>query len=389
MKICQLYSNYLPVTSGGVEKHVETLSDGLLQAGHEVFLLVPRYDSLPKIEKNCSIRIIRLGNGLPFKCSNTRYVGSLFTFYSNNIDFLSRAWSFLSKDNFGAKLDLIHAHTDGIGFFGFSSRNGYYLSKWLKKPLVLSFHQKIGEVPGDLPAKPERYKKYFDQSSQIIVHRKQNLRYLCKWGYKDKTTFIPIPIDINNFKKPANYNKKSDKIKVLYVGRLDHRRGIIPLIKSFDLVHKENKNVELHVIGYGLLAQEAKELSTKLCLNDCVVFHGKKFDLRKYYWDSDIYVSLNISDNYPSLSLREAMAAQMVPLVSDVGETSELISSGKNGLLVDKSSSTAIADAVLTLSEDPKLRAKLAANARLSSEEFSITNQRQFFIDIYTKAIGK
>ena len=332
--------------------------------------MIPWYDNLSKNDYSNTFKIVRLGNGLPFK-TPTSVILVHYSFYSNNIDFLSRACLF-TKNNFCSKLDLIHVHTDGVGFFGFSFRNGLFLSEVFNKPLIISFHQRIGEIFGDLPPKLELYKKYLDKSSQIIVHRRQNLKYFCEWGYKDKTSFIPLPIDIKSFRKPLGYHRESKMTKILYVGRLDYRRGILDLLKAFNLVHKKNNDAELHIVGYGTLEKEAKELTIKYNLDKVVFFHGKKIDVQRYYWDSDIYVSLNISDNYPSLSLREAMSSGLAPIVTDVGETRDVIQDYVNGLLVPLSNPLSLSEAILKLINDDPL-GKNFVNAKLSSNSFDIS----------------
>ena len=317
-----------------------------------------------------------------------RLIGTLFNLFSNNVDFLSKTWIWLNSGlNSSTQIDLIHAHTDGIGLRGYNTRNAFYVSKWLKKPLVLSFHQKIGMQQGDLLPRIKLFKKVFDCSSQIIVHRKVNLQYLKEWGYGCKTHFISIPINLRRFQKPASYQQRSEKLRLLYVGRLDHRRGILPLIEAFSLAHNVNANIVLNVIGYGALENQARSLCQRLDIKDAVFFHGKQLDVRKHLWSSDVFVSLNISDNYPSLALREAMATGLDPIVTDVGETREIITHNVNGLIVAPTSPKATSTAILTLAKDQKLLRQLSTNARLSSKSFDVKQNLKLFVDVYKKAI--
>lgn len=388
MNICHVFSTFIPTTSGGVEKHISTLSKGIASLGHNSMLLIPRRDSLKKhVIVNGELEIFRLGIGTPTILSSKRFIGTLLNLFSNDLDFSIRAWVWIHDKNNLKKIDLIHVHSDGIGLFGYSLRNGQRLQKWTKKPLVVTIHQKIGNKKGDILPRSKKFFNFLNEANKIIVHRQQNVRILNNWGYANKTVFIPIPIDVKSYRKPKTLIYSSRKLKVLYVGRLDHRRGIIPTIKALYSVYKINKNVELHIVGYGSLEKQARELSQHLGLEKVVFFHGKQFDVRKYLWNSDIYISLNISDNYPSLALREAMAAGLVPVVTNVGETKEIIKNNINGLLVHPFDSDAISTAILTLLKNENLRKRLSLNATLSTKAFDIEHQNELFIDVYKRTL--
>ena len=98
---------------------------------HHVLLLLPRRDFLPSYETlGPNLEIVRIGTGIPTNFSSKRFIGTFFDFFSNNIDFLLGAWAWLHKGDNIKKIDLIHAHSDGI--FGYSLRNGHVLKNGQK-----------------------------------------------------------------------------------------------------------------------------------------------------------------------------------------------------------------------------------------------------------------
>lgn len=70
-----------------------------------------------------------------------------------------------------------------------------------------------------------------------------------------------------------------------------------------------------------------------------------------------------------SNSVQEYMASGVIPIVSDIGASDELINNGVNGFLVDKYDTEGIAGIVRRLREDKQYRDELSANCLISIKE--------------------
>ena len=186
-----------------------------------------------------------------------------------------------------------------------------------------------------------------------------------------------------------HYRERSsdNNLKILCLGGLSPRRDPMTLAKAFCNISKIYTDIELHFVGSGD-EQGIRSLVSKAGVKNRVFLHGVQFDVRLYLWQSDVFVSLNISDNYPSLALREAMAVGLAPIVTDVGDTRDLITNGENGLLVPPSNVKAVENALMALITDKNLRSKLSRNAKLSSQRFDASKNIARFIDIYQNALG-
>lgn len=77
----------------------------------------------------------------------------------------------------------------------------------------------------------------------------------------------------------------------------------------------------------------------------------------------DVYVSTSVSDS-TSLSLLEAMACQVVPVVTDIPPNREWVSDGRNGFLVPKGDAGALANRIAQLLDDAQLRKELGLQCR-------------------------
>jgi glycosyltransferase involved in cell wall biosynthesis len=102
-----------------------------------------------------------------------------------------------------------------------------------------------------------------------------------------------------------------------------------------------------------------KNLATELQLNDVAHFTGLMiqypFELLKR---SDIFVSASESESF-GLVFAEAMSFGLPVVACRVGGIPEVVVDGKTGLLVEANDPKAFATALLTLLEDPPLRARM------------------------------
>jgi glycosyltransferase involved in cell wall biosynthesis len=85
-----------------------------------------------------------------------------------------------------------------------------------------------------------------------------------------------------------------------------------------------------------------------------------------WYRTHDLFVFPTLFEGDP-LTLREAMAAGMAIVTTDMFPMKEILVAGKTALLVPPGDSVALADAVCRLIEEPGLARRLGENARLAS----------------------
>lgn len=122
-------------------------------------------------------------------------------------------------------------------------------------------------------------------------------------------------------RKSVNLNKP---LKIAFVGSL------IPLKNPSALVGAivqllESIRIELHVYGSGPLLLELKQ-AAKAYLDEYIFFHGylPKVSLYDSLQNCDVFVQPSVTEGF-SLALLEAMSLGLVPIVTDVGSSRELV----------------------------------------------------------------
>ena len=147
----------------------------------------------------------------------------------------------------------------------------------------------------------------------------------------------------------------------IYVGRLWWGKGINYLLEAFGEVQRRAAGeVSLLLVGDG-----PEEIRLRQICQECgirnVVFAGfhQKPEMPRYYAIADVFVFPTLGDTY-GLVVDEAMACSL-PVISTsaVGEIHDRVEDGVNGYIVPPEDSTVLAERMLRLARDPKLRERM------------------------------
>jgi glycosyltransferase involved in cell wall biosynthesis len=180
-----------------------------------------------------------------------------------------------------------------------------------------------------------------------------------------KIRVIPFGVDTTIFnpdvsgeavRKKLQINK--DDIVIISTRFLfNNHYNIDCLIKAIPLIQKKHKNVKFLIKGAGPLENYLKRLTQKLNVSNNVRFVGlvPHTEIAQYLSAADIYVSTCFLDS-TSVSLLEAMACGLAPVVTDILGNHEWIENGVNGFLFPPKNSEVLAEKVIQLIENQHLR---------------------------------
>ncbi len=215
----------------------------------------------------------------------------------------------------------------------------------------------------------------------------------------DRVRVIPMGVDAAAF-SPARQRKRrlgeGGHLKLISVGRLIPLKGQRYLIGALPAIRERVPGATITLVGDGperiSLARYARELGVA----DAVQFAGEVPHERiaGLLADHDIFVLASIvtaSGETEGLGtvLLEAMAARIPVIGSAVGGIPDIITDGKNGLLVPEQSPAAIMRAVVRIATDAGLRERLTASAELDVEErFSWEAIAGQFEKLFSDVIG-
>jgi glycosyltransferase involved in cell wall biosynthesis len=152
---------------------------------------------------------------------------------------------------------------------------------------------------------------------------------------------------------------------LLSVGRLSHEKGHVDLIRAFPKIRELAGNLPLRLVlvGEGPERARIEELCRALSLTDGVTLAGQQDDVNPFYGIADVFLLPSHSEGCPNVLL-EAMAAGVPVVATAVGGIPEVVTSGKDAILVKKQDGAGLASATAEVLNDQRFRERLVSNAR-------------------------
>lgn len=180
------------------------------------------------------------------------------------------------------------------------------------------------------------------------------------WSYR-ATPVVPHGFDAERFRpRPARrLDRWHDQL--LYVGRIDHRKGIGTCIRAL----AELEGMQLHVVGAGDDAHlgELRQLAADLGVDDRVVWHGhcQPSELQEHYARADAVLFPPEWDEPFGIVPLEAMRCGVPVIATGTGGSGEFLLPDRTCVRFRPGDADDLARAVRRLAADPDLRAGLVA----------------------------
>ena len=150
---------------------------------------------------------------------------------------------------------------------------------------------------------------------------------------------------------------------VLFVGRLVEHKNLPRLLQAFAQVVKQRPRTRLLLAGSGPLHDALAAQIGQLGLQDHALLLGEQSEVPALMEAADLVVLPSLREGLSNVVL-EAMALGRAVLSTPVGGIPQAIDNGQHGVLVEPTDTDALARALLTLIDDPALRARLGHAAQ-------------------------
>ncbi len=199
---------------------------------------------------------------------------------------------------------------------------------------------------------------------------------------------IPNGVDINHFSLDGPKRKEfiDGKVNILFVGRLEQRKGLGHLINACAKIKQRFPNFRLIVVGPGTVLRFKYERAvTELGLANNVVFTGfvPSSELPSYYRTADIFCAPATGGESFGIVLLEAMACGKPVIATRIEGYVNVLTDREEGLLVPPRNDDSLAHALLTLLEDKHLRQQMGTRGRNKAEKYSWANIARQVMECY------
>lgn len=182
------------------------------------------------------------------------------------------------------------------------------------------------------------------------------------------------------------------KVTILYLANFIRAKGVLECLYATELICKFHYEVEFVFAGNWREKSVRKEFEAFLTQNSDlpVVLKGPVYGREKYELlrDSDIFVfPPNSSEGHPWVIV-EAMAFGLPIITTDQGCIKESVIDKVNGFIVEKQNPRQIADKIMVLLENPKMRARMGEMSRKLylkkfTEDKLVSRMSQVFKEVY------
>jgi phosphatidylinositol alpha-mannosyltransferase len=174
---------------------------------------------------------------------------------------------------------------------------------------------------------------------------------------------VPNGIDLDRFREPAARPAiMPDGLRsVLFVGRLEPRKGVDRLIRAMTIVQTRAPDARLVIVGDGPDRAALEAMARDVGIG--ATFAGRVPDdvLPAYYRAADIVCSPALGDESFGIVLLEAMAAERPIVATRIDGYAELLAQAGSARLVDIDDAAALAHEITILLDAPELRSTLGA----------------------------
>lgn len=191
--------------------------------------------------------------------------------------------------------------------------------------------------------------------------------------------FYPVRV-----RKRLELGLSLEDVVLISVGRLDANKNNETAIRAVAKV----PNVKLLLCGEGELRESLEGLAKSLDIEDRVIFLGNRTDMLELYQTADIFVMMSFREGL-SRSIMEAMASGLPCIVSKIRGNVDLLEDGVGGYLCSANDTEALANAIARLTDDAKLRKKMALTNLERIHGFDVKVVIEKIGEIYQEVLSK
>jgi len=357
---------------GGVQRHIRDTAEALAERGHEVKIIAPATDT-PSLPSPSGVSIHRLGRSFPIKFSGTSFEIAIA---------LGRQRADLKALMRG--FDVAHFHTVWSPFLAVQALSFY------DGPAVATFHDTpphgvCGHMLRALFLLLSRL--LLPRFDAILTPSEAPQGHLVPPPGQGLTIFPPCT-DLRSFLQANPQPGFSDgHLNILFLGRLEPRKGAMLLLKAFRILRATNPSLRLIIAGAGAQENALRRLVERDQLSS-VVFVGPPADVASWFSAADIFCAPSPYGESFGIVIVEAMASGK-PVVAAANEGYRTLLTGEAArFLVPPGNIKKLAEALAALAADESLRHRLGEWGRATAPRYDCRTLAPRLEEIFRDAIN-
>ena len=287
--------------------------------------------------------------------------------------------------------DIVHTHTSKAGFVGRLAATLANVPVILHTVHGFAFHEASPPSTRLFYSALERCASQW--CDRIVSVSEFHREWAIRLGMCNANRIVAIPNGIaepvlgkhDRAKIRGDIGAGSGDLLAVSIGRLAPDKGLEYLIEAAAMLPSDCR-IRIALAGDGPARDPLIQLASRAGVSDRVRFIGFRRDVAELLAASDLVILPSLREGL-SISLLEAMAAAKPIIATSIGSQREVAGHGEMAWLVPPADGNALRGAMLQLTADPPMMARLAANARAVyescyTEQRMLHSYRQLYIEL-------
>jgi phosphatidyl-myo-inositol alpha-mannosyltransferase len=372
-----IVSPYSWTYAGGVNRHVEALADALIGRGHEVCVLAP-WDPPDRRSKVLHRASAERRSAPEYLIPLGRTVGIGANGAVSNLSVFPDGLTTMRRELKAGRFDVVHVHEPPAPSLSWDA------CSFREAPVVGTFHAySTKRMPNTIANLLGARRKFNQLSARIAVS--EAAAWTGRRWFGGEYRVIPNGVDVDA--PPAGPKPRSEKLRVLFVGRSEERKGLPVLLQAFEGLI-EHVPARLTLIGASPedVKRYVPDPATESSIDTLGRVSGE--ELWRHLHEADVLCAPSLAGESFGMVLTEAFAAGTPVIASEIAGYSDVVTDGTDGILVPPADPQRLAEELQSLYLEPARRQAMGRAARRTAAYYAWPRVAERVEGIYEEALN-
>jgi phosphatidylinositol alpha-mannosyltransferase len=371
-----LVSPYSWTYQGGVNRHVGALAEQFLARGDHVQVLAP-WDPPDAISRRLHRSHPELREAPDYLVPLGRSIGYGANGAVSNLSSFPEGPISLRRELNAGNYDVVHVHEPVAPLVGWDAM------VFRGAPVVGTFHSYSTKAFPNHVATLFGARRRMNQLSARIAVSEAAAWTGRRW-FGGEYTIVPNGVDIEA--APQGPKTQSNELRLLFVGRAEERKGLPVLLSAFQAL-VDHVPSRLTIIG-----ADPEEISRRVGDPD-LMSHidvlGKVSDsiLWRQLGEADLLCAPSLAGESFGMVLIEAMASGTPVIASKIAGYSDVVTNGRDGILVPPADPQALAEELQLVAHEPDRLVAMGEAGRRSAQRYAWPQIAEEISSVYERAM--
>ena len=370
-----IVSPYSWTYAGGVNRHVESLADALIGRGHEVRVLAP-WDPPDRRSKVLHRGAAERRSAPDYLIPLGRTVGIGANGAVSNVSVFPYGPTTMRRELKAGRFDIVHVHEPPAPVLSWDA------CSFPDAPVVGTFHAySTKRMPNAIANLLGARRKFNQLTARIAVS--EAAAWTGRRWFGGEYHVIPNGVDVDA--PPAGPKPRSEKLRVLFVGRSEERKGLPVLLQAFEGLI-EHVPARLTLIGASPedVKRYVPDPATEASIENLGRVSGQ--DLWRQLHQADVLCAPSLAGESFGMVLTEAFAAGTPVIASEIAGYSDVVTDGSDGILVPPADPQRLAEELQRLYLEPARREAMGRAAHRTAARYAWPRVAERVEDVYEQA---